>query len=262
MKVTLNFLGRSGTLDLTKGVDLSLPVRGDGANPTAWYLDPPRFEPVQMGDFVGSVESGKSATNFRTFWYNPHAHGTHTECLGHITREVFSVNRALTSYFYSALVISVTPQIQLDGDHVITLELLQAALVDYAMPVEAIIIRTFPNDSDKRIKAYSHTNPPYLAVAATAWLVERGIKHLLIDLPSVDREEDGGALLSHKAFWQVENVHEPGKNARYDATITEMIYVPSEVRDGYYLLNLQTAPFENDATPSRPVIYYFEADEN
>ena len=261
MKVELEFLGKRVAIDLRHGIDVSLPVRGDGENPTAWYLDPPRFEPVQMGDFIGSVASGKSSTNFRNYWYNPHAHGTHTECLGHITQEVFSVNQALKTYFFAAKLVTVVPQIQLDGDAVITLEQLQLALGDLPAGIEAVLIRTLPNPESKRTKAYSHTNPPYLDARAAIWLVEQDIQHLLIDLPSVDREEDQGRLAAHKAFWQVEDVQQPGPNARYYATITEMIYVPDTIADGYYLLNLQTAPFENDATPSRPVLYTIESHE-
>jgi arylformamidase len=72
---------------------------------------------------------------------------------------------------------------------------------------------------------------------------------LLIDLPSVDKEKDDGQLLAHKAFWDVNG------NIRTEATITEFIYVPNKVLDGSYILNLQIAPFENDATPSKPVLY-------
>ena len=72
---------------------------------------------------------------------------------------------------------------------------------------------------------------------------------MLIDLPSIDKEKDDGALLAHKAFWNYP------KNLRLDATITEFIYVPDAVEDGHYLLNLQTASFVNDATPSRPILY-------
>ena len=34
-----------------------------------------------------------------------------------------------------------------------------------------------------------------------------------------------------------------------------MIYVPDEVLDGDYLLELQVPHFINDAAPSRPVLY-------
>ena len=38
-------------------------------------------------------------------------------------------------------------------------------------------------------------------------------------------------------------------------TITELIYVPSKVPDGDYLLNLQFMPINNDAAPSRPILF-------
>jgi hypothetical protein len=34
-----------------------------------------------------------------------------------------------------------------------------------------------------------------------------------------------------------------------------MIFVNNEVKDGSYILNLQMASFENDASPSKPVLY-------
>ena len=83
-------------------------------------------------------------------------------------------------------------------------------------------------------------------------MVSKGIKHLLIDLPSIDREKDGGELLGHNAFWNTSG------QLRMDATITEFIFVPNSVEDGTYFLNLQVAPFENDATPSKPVLYKIE----
>ena len=75
------------------------------------------------------------------------------------------------------------------------------------------------------------------------------MKHLLIDLPSIDREKDDGLLLAHNAFWNTS-----GK-VRTESTITELIYVPNSVEDGKYILNLQIAPFENDASPSKPILY-------
>jgi hypothetical protein len=81
---------------------------------------------------------------------------------------------------------------------------------------------------------------------------------LLIDLPSVDREEDEGKLLAHKAFWNVKDVNNLNTDACLNCTITEMIYVNNEVQDGSYILNLQIASFENDASPSKPVLYSLE----
>ena len=118
--------------------------------------------------------------------------------------------------------------------------------------MEAIIIRTLPNYIEKRTKKYSHTNWSYLTEVAAKYIRECGVKHLLIDLPSVDKEKDEGKLLAHKAFWDYP------KNTRFDATITELIYVPNKIEDGDFLLNLQIASFENDASPSKPVLYKIE----
>jgi arylformamidase len=116
---------------------------------------------------------------------------------------------------------------------------------------EALILRTLPNDNSKKEKQYSGTNPPYMDIALIPLLEEAGVKHLLVDLPSVDREEDGGKLAFHHAFWQVP------ENPQLDKTITELIYVDESIKDGRYILNLQVAPFENDAAPSRPVLHGF-----
>jgi kynurenine formamidase len=114
---------------------------------------------------------------------------------------------------------------------------------------EAVVIRTLPNTKDKLNRQYAHSNPPFLSQAAAIYLKNKGIKHLLVDLPSVDKEKDDGQLLAHKAFWDVDG------DVRMDATITELIYVPNSVSDGKYILNLLIAPFQNDASPSKPVLY-------
>jgi kynurenine formamidase len=135
-----------------------------------------------------------------------------------------------------------------NGDKVILMNQIQPWLHELSM-VKALVIRTLPNGEDKLLKNYSNTNPPYIHYSVTEQLVKAGIRHLLIDLPSVDRENDEGRLEAHHSFWQY-----PHKT-RTNATITEMIYVPDEAKDGYYFLNLQIASFENDASPSKPVIY-------
>jgi kynurenine formamidase len=123
------------------------------------------------------------------------------------------------------------------------------------IPREAIIIRTIPNLETKKQLKYSNSNPPYLTEEAARFICEYGINHLLIDLPSVDKEHDDGKLVAHKAFWNVTDVNNLNVDARLNATITEMIFVPNEVEDGSYLLNLQIASFENDASPSKPILY-------
>jgi kynurenine formamidase len=208
-----------------------------------------------MGDWIGKVSEGKSSTNFNNIFFNPHAHGTHTECLGHITRDFYSINQCLKQFFFTAQLISVHPE-SMGEDLVITKEQVINAL-GTTLP-QAIIIRTLPNLKTKLHLNYSNTNPPYLEESAAVYIREMGIEHLLIDLPSVDREHDEGKLVAHKAFWNVKDVNQVNGDARFNCTITEMIYVDEKVKDGSYILNLQFASFENDASPSKPILYSLE----
>ncbi|MBP1225777.1 cyclase family protein [Flavobacterium sp. 1355] len=239
-------------IDLSKPIDISIPLTNTDENPIAWYIEKPVIEPVVFGDWIGKVSEGKSSTNFNNIFFNPHGHGTHTECLGHITREFYSINQALRQFFFFAKLITVKPEI-IGEDLVITKDQISDCL-NGTQP-EAIIIRTLPNEKEKKSRKYSNTNPPYLSEDAAIFIRESEIQHLLIDLPSVDREHDKGKLLAHKGFWNVTNTEILNDDARLNATITEMIYVPDEIADGDYILNLQIASFENDASPSKPILY-------
>ena len=238
-------------IDLSKPIDISIPLTNTDANPIAWYLEKPEIEPVRFGDWIGKVSEG-SSTNFNNIFFNPHGHGTHTECLGHITREFYSINQCLKQFFFTAELISVEPE-SIGEDLAITRAQIERAF--NGKTPEAVVIRTLPNSENKKHKNYSKTNPPYLLEEAAIFIRESGIKHLMIDLPSVDREEDEGRLLAHRAFWNVKDVNNLNADARLDCTITEMIFVDDNVKDGSYILNLQIASFENDASPSKPVLF-------
>ena len=255
MKASIQHKGQTFTVDLSKPIDISIPLSDSDENPIAWYLEKPAIEPVRVDDWIGKVSEGKSSTNFNNISFNPHGHGTHTECLGHITREFYSINQNLKAFFFTAELVTLRPYQQGD-DRVITQIQIQAALA--GKTPEAIVIRTLPNENGKISQKYSHTNPPFLHESAAAFIRKTGIRHLLIDLPSVDKEHDEGKLLAHKAFWNVTDVNQLNEDAHPDATITELIFVPDHVPDGSYLLNLQIASFENDASPSKPVLYRYD----
>jgi kynurenine formamidase len=241
MKITLSHNDIEYSVDLGSGVDLSIPFSPD-SKLNAYHADAVRMEPFVMGDWIGEVDKG-GPVNYRNIFFNPHGNGTHTECVGHIDRKIHSVNRHFKQFHSVAQVITVEP-VNIDGDKVILLESLSSLT-----RTEAVIIRTVPNSEAKRGQNYSGTNPPYLDHNAVEHLVAIGCKHLILDLPSVDREDDGGKLAGHKAFWNYPD------NPRMDCTITELAFIPESVKDGIYFLNLQVAPFENDAAPSRPVIF-------
>ena len=240
-------------VNLKNGKDISIPLSNTSENPRAWYVEPPIIEPVRTANWTGAVAEGGSV-NFRNIFFNPHGHGTHTECLGHITKKVYSINEHLNTYFFNATVISVTPidvpVPEADRvDQVVFSDQLEHLV--HRSDIEALIIRTQPNPITKKNKNYSNTNPPYLSPDCLPLLDKMGVRHLLVDLPSVDPEFDNGKLNFHHGFWGVPDT------PQFDRTITELVYIPDAIDDGDYLLNLQVAPFENDAAPSRPLLFEF-----
>ena len=245
MKAVIEYNSRKIEVNISNPIDISIPIDTSKNSVSAWYIDGPKISAETQDGYEISVANG-AVVNFNNINFNPHSHITHTECVGHITKEVHSVNKNLKYFIFLAEVVTIAPLFH-NGDFLIGVKQLKTALGNKKR--DAVVIRTLPNLDDKKSMDYSNTNPTYLSEKAAIYLREKGIKHLLIDLPSVDKENDEGRLLSHNAFWNT-----AGK-LRMDATITEFIYVPNTVEDGEYLLNLMIAPFENDATPSKPILY-------
>ncbi len=227
--------------------DISIPL-GDVK---CYHAPDVKMTPYTDKDFIGSVKSG-APVNYFNVALNPHGNGTHTECFGHITKEQETINHTLKKFHFIALLISVqTTKIE-NNDQIITLEEIRKQCPDN-LP-ESLIIRTLPNHKTKLKTDYSDQNPPYLSGKAMAYLVEKNVKHLLIDLPSVDREKDDGVLEAHHIFWNLKE-NNIKNETRKESTITELIYIDNSIKDGLYLLNLQVVPLELDASPSRPVLY-------
>jgi kynurenine formamidase len=157
------------------------------------------------------------------------------------------MDQSMGKYHFIAILISIPLTTLENGDEVVTYDHFLNQLDN--RKADAIIIRTTPNESSKKLRKYSGRNPPYLEPAITQYFADNDIEHLLVDLPSVDRELDEGRLTAHKNFWQTEGA------IRKSATITELIYVDKHISDGLYLLNIQIPSIVLDAVPSKPLIY-------
>jgi hypothetical protein len=91
------------------------------------------------------------------------------------------------------------------------------------------------------------------------YLCEQWINHLIFDWPSVDKEDSDGKVPAH-ATYRKYNIEEGiTDTTRIQATITELVYIPDEVLDGLYIVNLWVSNIQwVDAAPSRPLIYSLE----
>ena len=262
MTIRVDIAGKEYAVESESGRSIAIPLLFNGAQPNSYDVPKATAQAYEADGFVGDTRRG-SGCNFETYSLTPHCNGTHTECVGHITLDRIAVSQILNNILMPATLITVAPQPP-DGqesyspelgenDRVITRKKLEAEISNEKGFLEALIIRTLPNDPSKVSRRYMQEMPPFFTNEAMRYLVSLGIRHLLVDLPSLDRTFDEGKLSNHHIFFEL-----PGKTAGKQVspkTVTEMIYVPEEVSDGSYLLNLQIPAFISDAAPSRPIIF-------
>lgn len=266
MGMTVTIGRRSFAVDIANPVDISLSLRAAGERLKVFGMAAPSMRTV-----IPAVAHG-GAVNCEEWTIIPHCHGTHTESVGHITRARLPVTDILHDNLIPATVITVTPQaasaqgeaynpaLQPD-DSVITRKDVEEAMAQ-ADPdfLQALIIRTMPNGVGKATRDYDIHAPAFFSNEAMAFIAALDVRHLLVDLPSVDRLQDDGLLSNHHIYWDVpQGTHDVAPDNVSRRTITELIYVPDAVDDGSYLLNLQVAALESDAAPSRPILYKVES---
>lgn len=223
-------------------IDLAFPIRDGGTRPQCFGASPPRFDPFTAGNYIGAIESG-SPVNFFNIHINPHGTTTHTECYGHIHNGHY-LTECIEKFLYNAYLIDVGVTQRENGDLVVMPGDIEANWPD---DTEALIVRT------PKIKVYdgqfTEKNPVYFHAGTIELVNNKGIEHILVEWPSLDREEDGGKLLAHRAFWLIEGEWQKHK------TITELIRLPENIQAGKYVLNLQVLAIDLDVSPSRPVLY-------
>jgi len=261
MKAKFSFKTIDFEINFSEGNDISIPINFNGAQPNTYGVDIATSKPYQDGQFIGDTRKG-GPCNFETYSFTPHCNGTHTECIGHITDERVSVLSSLNEGMIRATLVSVTPRNTTENytpdlnkeDLVITKDDLELKLkdVDPAF-LQGLIVRTIPNLENKKSRDYMKFAPAFFSIDAMKYIVSLGVVHLLVDTPSVDRLLDDGHLSAHNIFWETKG-KEFNPNTQ-NKTITEMIFAPSYLEDGAYLLNLQIPAFVSDAAPSRPIIY-------
>ncbi|MEM7611629.1 MAG: cyclase family protein [Pseudomonadota bacterium] len=266
--------GPTPVIDFSNGRSLARKLDLDGAQPSYFGVEPAVATPMKAGDFTGDTRQG-GGCNASINTINPHCHGTHTECVGHITDERRDVIDVWPNDLLRARLISVRavpaaechddslPRASQPDDWIIPAAELEAALGSYHGAFDALIIRTLPNAKEKQVRQYiDSTDYPYLSTTAMQLVDALPVTHFLIDTPSLDRLDDNGALELHRLFWHLpEKARHVDSQTRTDRTVTEMIFVPNDIADGSYVLQLQAARVSGDAVLSNPVLYAMQAAE-
>jgi arylformamidase len=258
LNARIRFRDGEVSVDLASAVSLAVAVDFAGSEPRHYGAPLPRSRPLAAPGFSGAVATGASC-NCSTITLTPHCNGTHTESAGHLTREPLHAYTVVPTGFLPALLVSIT---SLDaastdestepapkkGDGLITRRALEEAWPPSGpLQPQAIVIRT---------RGRGAAGFPYLSRDAATLLVERGIEHLVVDLPSIDRAEDEGRLTAHRIFFGLPRDSQSlAQASRAHCTVTELARVPETARDGWYLLELQAPALGGDAVPTRPLLY-------
>ena len=250
------------------GLSLGIILDFEKKQPRFFETPPALAKPFYSQEFKGSVKQG-GPCNVESITATFHTSGTHTECIGHISRDRISLADLIENNLITSTLVTISPEtIGEDSYHVptgkkelfITLKMLKKTLTKMNKDfVQGLIIRTKPNDESKISRDYDKHPFPYFTSEAMTFIRDLGVHHLLVDIPSVDRADDGGQLGNHRILWEVklgETIIDPNSCSR--RTITEMIFAPDSIPDGSYILNLQLPAFASDASPSRPIIYPIE----
>lgn len=268
--LALRVRGRAFDVQLHAPIDLAIALdpHGRTPQPNAFLLPGARAE-AALTPAPADTRLGASI-NCEIIQLCAHGNGTHTECVGHLTHERIALCDVLQGALFPATVLSVellalgASGERYPGRHdlaepVITRHMLERALRRLTLPYagfsQALVLRTLPNTEDKRWAAWGGSSPPYLTLDAIEWVLDQGVEHLLVDLPSLDREDDGGTLPIHCRFWDLEPGTHRLSGPPSRKTVTELIYVPDDAMDGHYLLNLQAPSIASDAAPSRPLLF-------
>jgi kynurenine formamidase len=250
-----------GGIDMLAPVSLARTLRFDGLDPRHFGAPPPAAPPLRLATFSGAVGTGASC-NCRVLTLVPHCHGTHTESVAHLTHEPLDVCTVAPLAPMPAWLVSVRPA----GAHE-TMEdsvpapqpgdrLLTRAAIEAGWPARngfaprALILRSGHGE------AADDDLAPYLSRQAVGLLVERGIEHLVVELPSIDRSHDEGVLCGHRQFFGMPpGSRHLGDAARPHCTITEYAAVPATLPDGPCFLQLALPRLAGDAVPSQPVYF-------
>ena len=253
-------------IDTSHVVDLSIPYNFNGKQPNFYDVEAGKLFPLKTEENSWSVSDGASC-NVPEISMNIHCSGTHTESVGHLLKDSGDIGALLTEPFISAVLITVEPEPYGDcqdryhcsvneDEKVISAERFFMKYKEFfGSEPDALIIRTNPNQPNKRFMKYSENPPPFFTNGAMSMIYDTDIKHLIVDLPSVDRMSDSGILGNHRIFWGDGLNSKCEINPKSEKTITELAYIPNSVEDGFYFLNIQIPHFVCDAAPSRPLLY-------
>ncbi|PIR23319.1 MAG: hypothetical protein COV44_03300 [Deltaproteobacteria bacterium CG11_big_fil_rev_8_21_14_0_20_45_16] len=273
MRIELDISGQRLEFLRHEAIHIGVPISFEEDRPAAFGVPNSSRKKISNDSFVGDTSKGGSC-NVEEIYFIPHCHGTHTESIGHLVNNAITISElSFQLQFLKTCVISI-PVVEArkskehytsnssGNDLWLTAEAIQKSWenLDHLFPPEALVIRSLPNPANKPLS--QNSNAAYFTEEAMRWLINRDIEHLVVDIPSIDRMEDGGKLINHRAFWNLlPDQKTINKDSWRTKTLTEFAYIPDRAKDGCYIMNINPIDWHLDAVPSSPILFPVEREE-
>ncbi|MDQ7051230.1 MAG: cyclase family protein [Enterobacterales bacterium] len=197
---------------IDQAVSIAINLDLGGPQPNHFGAPNASSHTLEMGSYIGDTRRGGSC-NANVLTLIPHCNGTHTESVSHIINQLVAVHKAINQSLFPTRLISLRPiaasqcedsyQPSLQSENqVFTREQLENSLMNYSdTQLHGLVVRSLPNDKSKKQRCYDQQNyPPFFTNEAMDYIFERGVQHLLVDFPSVDKMYDDGLLSNHRIF--------------------------------------------------------------
>ncbi|MBU9810413.1 cyclase family protein [Rahnella sp. C60] len=261
-RIEIVYRGRTHIIHHQESIKLSAQLCFADNAVNLYGIAPAYEAPLKYENSQARVTSG-GACNASLISFVPHCHGTHTECIGHILPEIHNVADLSMPLFMAATLIHVSLERVSkmkdrynthaeDNDWIITEEAINHALTplgsDY---LQALVITT-----DDKSWLPDGNGAPYFSHQAMERVLQLGVQHLFVDIPSIDKLHDGGLMDNHRCFWGMADPCNPITERR-QASVTELIQLPEGIFPGHYFISLQLPDLTGDALPSKPLLFPF-----
>lgn len=253
--------GKDHWFGLGKPLRVSREVlfRGGTQAPNAFHLTPISSRTVELeGQFTGDVRRGGSC-NVDTLCYVPHGL-THLETSAHIlnrdTNPPTVKDIPPEKLSGMALLIDLSDMGQ-DTGKKIAWETVQAKLDRNRLPISMLAIKTasslLPQDYD-----FSGKDFLYLAAETAKGIhdyktADSHIDCLILDLPSIDRESDGGKLLAHRGFFGLPDTGFDAEDLEKRVLVELAMF--SGLEEGYYYVVITPPLLETNAVSTGIVFH-------